>query len=221
MAELPITSGHRTISNQISHVSVHLPRAPVKMSGQKRCATTELDDEASAACKRRSITAKTVDKWIAENDKALNTTTWLQYERRDREYVASLKCSMCVRFQERLRGVRNYNPAFIVGSTNFRTSSFKDHARSDMHQRAMLLFRKSQTSDVTEYAPIAKALATLDATSEKRLKRKFEIAYLICKQNLAFNKMASICVLEEKHGVDLGGVQKRSSMCYFCVIHCP
>ena len=46
-------------------------------------------------------------------------------------------------------------------------------------------FKKSQSSDVTEYAPIAKALSTLDTSSEQRLKRKFEIAYLLCKQNLA------------------------------------
>ena len=55
-----------------------------------------------------------------------------------------------------------------------------------MHQRAMLLFKKSQSSDVTDYAPIAKALSTLDAGSE--LKQKFKIAYLLCKENLAFTK---------------------------------
>jgi len=42
----------------------------------------------------------------------------------------------------------------------------------------MVLFKKSQSSDVTEYTPIAKALSTLHASSEQRLKRKFEIAYL-------------------------------------------
>ena len=53
-----------------------------------------------------------------------------------------------------------------------------------MHQLAMVIFKKSQFSDVTEYAPIAKALCTLDASSEQRLKRMLEIAYLLCKQNL-------------------------------------
>ena len=102
------------------------------MPGQKRPAGPELIEGPS--CMKRSVTMKTVDKWIAENDKALNTTTWLQYDRKDREYVASMKCAMCIRYQDRLRGVRNYNPAFMTGSTNLRTSSFKDYARSDMHQ---------------------------------------------------------------------------------------
>jgi len=53
-------------------------------------------------CKKRGVTAETVDKWI----KALSTTTWLQYNKADREYVASLKCLMCIRFQDKLRGAR-------------------------------------------------------------------------------------------------------------------
>jgi len=63
--------------------------------------------------KKRGVTAKTVDKWITENDKTLNMSTWLQYDKADREYVTSLKCSMCIRFQDKLRGARNYNPAYI------------------------------------------------------------------------------------------------------------
>ena len=181
------------------------------MSGQKRPAGSELDG--GPPSKKRGVTAKTVDKWIAENDKVLNTTTWLRYDKLDREYVASLKCSMCIRFQDKLRGTRNYNPAYITGSKNLRASAFKDHAKSDMHQRAMVLFKKSQSSDVTEYAPIAKALSTLDASSEQRLKRKFEIAYMLCKQNLPFTKMAPICELEERHGVDLGSGYKNDQAC--------
>ena len=35
-----------------------------------------------------------------------------------------------------------------------------------------------------------------------RLKRKFEIAYMSCKEGLAFTKMEAVCELEEKHGVN-------------------
>ena len=110
--------------------------------------------------------------------------------------TASLKCIRC---QDRLHGVRNYNPAIITGFTNLWTSCFKDHARSDMQQGALVLFRKSQCSDATEYTPIAKALSSLDASSEQRLKKKVQDrlpAWLS-------QKMAPICELEEKHGVDL------------------
>ena len=91
--------------------------------------------------------ARTVDKWIVENDKALNTATWLKYDKEDREYVATLKCSVCIEFQDKLRGMRNYNPAFIGGSMNLRTSNFKDHAATDMHPRngRRMLLRMTRT----------------------------------------------------------------------------
>lgn len=86
----------------------------------------------------------TVDKWIAENDKALKTALWLKYDAdpANRTCVASLKCSICSRFREKLAGMRNYNAAFVEGSVNLRLSSIKDHAASDMHSRAMLLLKK-------------------------------------------------------------------------------
>ena len=56
-------------------------------------------------------------------------------------------------------------------------------------------------------------LSSLDASSEQRLKKKFEIAYLLCKQSLAFTKMAPVCELEEKYGVDLGSGYKNDQAC--------
>ena len=66
---------------------------------------------------------------------------------------------------------------------------------------------------MVEYAPIAKMLSTLDKDAERKLKRKFEIAYFLCKQNLPFTKMAPLCALEEKHGVDLGSGYKNDKAC--------
>ena len=92
--------------------------------------------EDGVAAKRRMVLTRTVDKWIAENDRTLSTTTWLTYERL---CVQCLKCSVCIRFRDKLVTCRNYNSAFIEGSNNLRSSVFKDHARSDMHQRAMFI----------------------------------------------------------------------------------
>ena len=64
-----------------------------------------------------------------------------------------------------------------------------------------------------EYVPIAKALHKLDDGATGRLKRKFDVAYLIAKQNLAFSKMTPLCELEERHGVDLGEGYKKSKSC--------
>ena len=163
--------------------------------------------------KKRGLRTTTVDKWIVESDKALNTATWLSYEKVNREFVASLKCKVCVQYKDKLFGCRNFSPAFIDGSSNLRTSAFKDHAKSDMHHYAMQLLKKSKSTDVTEYAPIAKALNTLDAATERRVRKKFEIAYCISKENMSFTKMDAICELEELHGVDLGQGYKNRQAC--------
>ena len=106
--------------------------------------------------KKRAVTVATVEKWIVDHDKTFNTATWMKI---NRFQVSHLKYSVCERFVDKLRGCRNFSPAFIEGSTNLRTSSFKDHARSDMHERAMRLLKKEQSSNVFEYAPIARHFA--------------------------------------------------------------
>ena len=64
------------------------------------------------------VTIKSVNKWIVENDKQLDTTTWLCYEKADQEHMLSLKCSICIQFQEKLLSQKNYNSAFITGLKN-------------------------------------------------------------------------------------------------------
>ena len=48
----------------------------------------------------------------------MDTSMWLRYDKVDREYVATLKCCVSTEFNEKLRGMRNYNPAFAVDSQN-------------------------------------------------------------------------------------------------------
>ena len=95
---------------------------------------------------KRNLTKSMVDKWIADNDKALSTSTWLKYDvdTAARGRVVALKCSVCCQFRDKLIGMRSYIAAYTEGSTNLRTSSFKDHAASEMHSRAMLLLKKQQ-----------------------------------------------------------------------------
>ena len=86
------------------------------------------------------------------------------------------------------------------------TSTFKDHAGTNMHKYTMLLFKKVQSSGPCEYAPIARASAqsSMDAASTTRIKRKFETVYVIVKEKLVFSKMKPICELEECHGAIWG-----------------
>ena len=198
-AGIIVAAGHRTMSGQFSSLSVRLCACANKMSDEAGCMV-------GTFAKKRTVSVSTVEKCIAENDASINTVTWLGFDRLtgNRECVASLKCKICIRYKERLVSCRNYNMAFIEGPSNLRISAVKDHSRSDMHVLTMALFSKSQGKPVTEYAPIAKALNFLDAVTEQRLKKKFDIAYFICKQRLAFSKMGPLCELQAWHGVDIG-----------------
>ena len=110
------------------------------MFARKRTRTESSTNDPLA--KGRAVQVRMVEKWMAENDKVLNTSIWLKFERADRDYVLSLKCAVCSRYNDKLVCMRNYRTAFLEGTTNVRTSSFKEYAAADMHARAMVLFKK-------------------------------------------------------------------------------
>ena len=137
--------------------------------------------------KKRTVSKQTAEKWVKEFGKDLNTSVWLRFETADHDHVVSLSCALCTQFQDKLVGIRNYRTSFIDGTSNVRTSSFKEHATTDMHVRA----RKQQSTSVFQYAPIAKALAQLsmDKRTEERTKRKFDIAYLVASSQVIFSSV--------------------------------
>ena len=53
----------------------------------------------------------------------------------------------------------------------------------------------------------------MEPGAEDKVKRKFDIAYWLVKENLAFSKMASFCDMEVRHGVDLGSGYKNNQAC--------
>ena len=81
-----------------------------------------------------------------------------------------------------------------------------------MHSRVVLLLKKQQSTDVRAYAP-CRLLHVMDNASQQTVERKFNIAFLIAKENMARTKMKAICELEERHGVDLGTAYKNNQAC--------
>ena len=164
--------------------------------------------------KKPSVSKKTVHKWMRDNDKSLNTSTWLDFEM-DGDRVSLLRCKICCKFKDRLESMRNFRLSYIEGSSNVKTSSFKEHADSEMHKRAMELQRKSQGTATINDAPIVQSLAgsTMDKVALERTKKKFDVAYFIAKEGLAFTKMKSLCELEERHGVDIGPAYRNDHAC--------
>ena len=53
----------------------------------------------------------------------------------------------------------------------------------------------------------------MDPTTWEQTKCKFDIAYTIAREALAFTKMKILCELEERHGVDLGQGYKNDRSC--------
>ena len=70
-----------------------------------------------------------------------------------------------------------------------------------------------ESTDPCQYAPIAAALNKMDTATIGATKLKFDIAYAIAKENMAFSKMPVICELQERHGVDLGSGYKNEKAC--------
>lgn len=57
---------------------------------------------------------------------------------------------------------------------------------------------------VTMYAPIAKSLLVIDKSLEEKMGNKFNICYVLAKENMAFQKYPAFHELEMRHGVDMG-----------------
>ena len=63
---------------------------------------------------------------------------------------------------------------------------------------------KATNHPVTAYAPIAQTLLSMDRSLQERMGKKFDIFYMVAKENLPFRKYPAIHELESRYGVDLG-----------------
>ena len=67
---------------------------------------------------------------------------------------------------------------------------------------------KANNQSVTTFSPIARSLMNMDATTRERMKRKFDICYVMAKEGMAFSKYSALYDLESRHEVDLGVAYK-------------
>lgn len=63
---------------------------------------------------------------------------------------------------------------------------------------------KTSNLPITTYSPIARSLLAMDESVRSRMKKKFDICYMMAKEGMAFKKYPIMHALEERHGVDLG-----------------
>ena len=67
---------------------------------------------------------------------------------------------------------------------------------------------KVKQLSITSYSPIARTLLKMDKATKEQLRKKFDICYVMTKENMAFRKFPALHELETRHGVDLGPAYK-------------
>ena len=82
-----------------------------------------------------------------------------------------------------------------------------EHARSDQHKEAMMRLRQEQArkmqEPMTANSNIARRITGFDNATKKRIKRNFDISFVLAKEILAFIKYPFIYKLDQGHGVEL------------------
>ena len=101
--------------------------------------------------------------------------------------------------------------AFVSGGcVNFRLDSLRSHAGSVGHQRAADAFRIAANP---REAVIPRALRQLNKEVALKLEKLFDIAYFVAKMEMPFTTYPHLCLLEEKHAVELGQTYRNDKAC--------
>ena len=172
---------------------------------------------------KRQVTKETFQKWQRTYERDHQSMTWLRAEMDDhnKSLVSSLWCVVCRQYESRVCGLKNFSRAWIDGSSNHKTSNITDHASSEPHKAAMVYFRRDQARSrnepVTSYSPIARSLlsSSMDPAVRERIKKKFDISFVLAKEHIPFLKYPAIHGLEERHVHVL-----YSTLCIMYVCHC-
>ena len=181
------------------------------MAGQKRLsASIENKEFESSSNKKRRVSVSTFEKWQGQFDKDHSTLTWLRCDKdsKDRAIVATVWCDVCRKFEESIRGMKNFSNVWIEGSSNHKTSNITDHASSEQHKTAMSRLRihqaKARNEKITTYSAIAKSLLTISDSEKAALRKKFDICFVMAKEGIPFAKYPVLFDLEARHGCGLG-----------------
>ena len=149
--------------------------------------------------------------------------SWLDCEfigKGAKRVVEKLKCNVCIRYKSRIESRRNYSDKWLMGADSVRTSNIRDHARSDQHIHAMSIhYKMADGNSISREAEltIVSMLQEIPQDTRSKLRKKFEIAYFVATQKLAYSKYPAICELEKHHGVNIGSTYLNSNACKtFC-----
>ena len=164
----------------------------------------EIEVHGGKTQKRSAVLYETFKKWQRDFDKELQSLAWLDCVttfQSGKKVVVALRCSICCRFKERIQSLRNFSDKWILGADSLRTSNIRDCSKTNQHVQAMRLLAKEHATargdGPSSYAPILQAMSTLSDTEKTRLKRKFDIAYLVATEKMSFLKYPALCEMEK------------------------
>ena len=219
----------RTITSMFGKSSEPCTVAPAATSSTsltkvKRNPKQRRNIGASSSNEVRTVTASTVEKWKSDLSE-YSAAEWLTYDVDAAGKARNLRCKFCIMFEDKIKDLPNYSDIFIKGSTNYRVSAVKDHAKNSNgdpqhpHTVAYGNFLKANGIEIEERAnKIAKSYDKantaivsrlqihnkMDPSTLTKTKTKFETTYFVVKQELPISKCKNILKLESKHGVDVG-----------------
>ena len=107
-------------------------------SANASCATS---DKCSSSCTlpvkkpKRQAKVSTFDKWRRELNMEHKTLLWLRCDKdtTDKLLVFTVWCEVCRRYEDKLKGMRNYSGTWITRRTNYKTSNVIDHSKTDQN----------------------------------------------------------------------------------------
>ena len=166
-------------------------------------------DSSGSKVVKCQIGYKTFEKWQVQYNTEHRTLTWLRCDtERGNARVVSLWCEVCRSYERKICSHKNFSKVWINGSGNHRTSNVIDHATSSQHKAAMECLKFNQAKKFQQplaaVAPIVGSLMKLDAGARQRLRRKFDISFVMAREGIPFTKYTPIYELEARHEVDLG-----------------
>ncbi len=168
------------------------------MSSRCRKRATPASSASSSKKQKRQVTIATFKKWQTQLEREHQTLSWLRCDpdTSSKELVGVLWCDACRKHERSITGMKNFSRAWLEGSTNHKTSNIVDHVNSDQHRAAMVRTRteaaKATNQPITSYSPIVRSLLRMDDQVMERMKKKFDICYVMAKEGLAFRKYPAL-----------------------------
>ena len=122
-------------------------------------------------------------------------------------------CSVC----EERPNLSDSSSAFVSGGcVNFRLDSLRSHAGFTGHQRAADAIRIAANP---QEAVIPRALRQLNKEVALKLEKLFDIPYFVAKMEMPFTTYPHLCLLQERHAVELGQTSRNDKACLIVCSH--